>query len=327
MIALRNPSLMEAAHRVKTGVLLSAIIGADIRLIRRGTEFRALCPFHEEKHPSFTVTDDKGFFQCFGCGAHGDVIDWISKTRSLTMKQAVEYLAGGSTDGADFQRTSAPAPQWIPIIPDPINTPPLFLRYQYTVDLVNPKDPTHLTTFRPTLVHPYRDIDGALLGYVLRVDIGGGRKITPAVTWCRNIDGNHAWALVRWPRPTPLYNLPALRLHAPTAPVIVVEGEKTADAAQRLLPRLPVLTWCGGGNAVMHADWPALAGRDVVLIPDADGPGIAAMEALASILAPITARVRTVVPPADLPVGWDLADARGWTTRRTLDWIAGNLRG
>ena len=54
-------------------ILLSDYIGRSVNLSKKGNDFIGLCPFHNEKTPSFTVSDDKGFFHCFGCGAHGDL--------------------------------------------------------------------------------------------------------------------------------------------------------------------------------------------------------------------------------------------------------------
>jgi DNA primase len=53
-----------------------------------------LCPFHNEKTPSFTVNEDKGFYHCFGCGAHGDVIGFAMRADSLSFPEAIERLAG-----------------------------------------------------------------------------------------------------------------------------------------------------------------------------------------------------------------------------------------
>jgi DNA primase len=72
---------------------LSDIVGRRVRLIKRGREHTGLCPFHNEKSPSFTVNDDKGFFHCFGCGAHGDVIGFVMKTENLTFPETIERLA------------------------------------------------------------------------------------------------------------------------------------------------------------------------------------------------------------------------------------------
>ena len=73
--------------------LLSAIVGKRVKLTRRGKEHSGLCPFHKEKTPSFTVSDDKGFFHCFGCGEHGDAIGFVMKTEGLSFPEAVEKLA------------------------------------------------------------------------------------------------------------------------------------------------------------------------------------------------------------------------------------------
>lgn len=69
-------------------------IGRRVKLVRRGHEHLGLCPFHNEKTPSFTVNEDKGFFHCFGCGAHGDVIGFVMRTENLSFPETVEILAG-----------------------------------------------------------------------------------------------------------------------------------------------------------------------------------------------------------------------------------------
>jgi DNA primase len=73
---------------------LSQVVGRQVRLQRRGREHSGLCPFHSEKTPSFTVSDDKGFYHCFGCGAHGDVIGFVMQNEGLSFPEAVERLAG-----------------------------------------------------------------------------------------------------------------------------------------------------------------------------------------------------------------------------------------
>src|SRR5690606_5522251 len=70
-----------------------AVVRRTVRLVRRGREHTGLCPFHHEKTPSFTVNDDKGFYHCFGCGAHGDVIRFVMETGNLPFREAVERLA------------------------------------------------------------------------------------------------------------------------------------------------------------------------------------------------------------------------------------------
>lgn len=73
---------------------LGALVGRRVRLTRAGRELKGLCPFHNEKTPSFHVVEDKGFFHCFGCGAHGDAIGFVMRAENLGFMEAVERLAG-----------------------------------------------------------------------------------------------------------------------------------------------------------------------------------------------------------------------------------------
>jgi len=72
---------------------LSSVIMPSVKLIRAGREWKACCPFHNEKTPSFTVNDDKGFYHCFGCGAHGDAIRFLTDHRGMLFMDAVKELA------------------------------------------------------------------------------------------------------------------------------------------------------------------------------------------------------------------------------------------
>jgi DNA primase len=74
-------------------ISLVNVIARKVKLQRRGREQTGLCPFHNEKSPSFTVSDEKGFFHCFGCGAHGDVIGFVMRSDALSFPDAVERLA------------------------------------------------------------------------------------------------------------------------------------------------------------------------------------------------------------------------------------------
>jgi len=74
-------------------ISLVSVISRKVRLVRRGRESTGLCPFHNEKSPSFTVSDEKGFFHCFGCGAHGDVIGFLMRSEGLSFPESVERLA------------------------------------------------------------------------------------------------------------------------------------------------------------------------------------------------------------------------------------------
>lgn len=79
---------------LRARTLLSAVISPSVKLIRAGREWKACCPFHNEKTPSFTINDEKGFYHCFGCGAHGDAIRFLTDARGLPFMDAVKELAG-----------------------------------------------------------------------------------------------------------------------------------------------------------------------------------------------------------------------------------------
>jgi DNA primase len=72
---------------------LSTLIGRTVKVQKAGREYKACCPFHNEKTPSFTINDEKGFYHCFGCGAHGDAIRWMTDHRGLPFMEAVKELA------------------------------------------------------------------------------------------------------------------------------------------------------------------------------------------------------------------------------------------
>ncbi len=78
---------------LRARTLLSGLIAKTVKLQKAGREFRACCPFHQEKTPSFYVNDDKGFYHCFGCSAHGDAIRWMTDQRGLPFIDAVKELA------------------------------------------------------------------------------------------------------------------------------------------------------------------------------------------------------------------------------------------
>src|ERR1700757_4278037 len=78
---------------LRSRVSLSGLIGRRVKLARRGREYAGLCPFHHEKTPSFYVVEDKFFFHCFGCGAHGDAIGFVMRADNLDFIEAISKLA------------------------------------------------------------------------------------------------------------------------------------------------------------------------------------------------------------------------------------------
>jgi len=80
-------------EKLRSSILISEVIGKKVRLKKQGKSFLGLCPFHNEKSPSFSVNDQKGFYHCFGCQAHGDVITFTMENERLEFKEAIFKLA------------------------------------------------------------------------------------------------------------------------------------------------------------------------------------------------------------------------------------------
>jgi len=78
---------------LRSRVPLASLVGRRVKLVKKGREHMGLCPFHNEKTPSFTVSEDKGFYHCFGCQAHGDAIEFVKVMDNLSFPEAVEKLA------------------------------------------------------------------------------------------------------------------------------------------------------------------------------------------------------------------------------------------
>ena len=135
-------------------------------------------------------------------------------------------------------------------------------------------------------------------------------------TWCEQSPGQFEWHPKSPLTPWPLYGLDKLALY-PDRPVIITEGEKAADAAQLIFPAWVSVT-SGSAKSCWSADWRSLIGRDIVIWPDADDPGLAYALQVAKRLTGIAKSIRIVALPteimawrkttADKAGGWDLAD-------------------
>lgn len=82
---------------------LPSIVGADVKLQRAGNEWKGCCPFHADGSPSFTIYAGGQRFQCFGCGASGDVLDFVQRRHGVGLREAARMLVGGDLPTIDFQ--------------------------------------------------------------------------------------------------------------------------------------------------------------------------------------------------------------------------------
>lgn len=310
-----------------------AVIGKYLDLKKQGRDYFACCPFHSEKSPSFTVSASKNFYQCFGCGSHGDAVDFVMAYEGIGFREAVASINGflPTASNAKTARDSYKQEQideWEPMVPVPDNLKIV------PKDSINRKINGEWVRLTAQNRWAYKDQEGQLIGYIYRFDLpNGGKEVIPQ-TYCVNKqNGECEWRWVSFTKPRPIYGLDKLAAY-PKAQVIIVEGEKAADAGQLLysssgvpLEKLVVISWPGGGKAVKHTDWTPLEGRSVGLWPDADSksypdihplagelmpfleqPGTVAMLDIYEAIGESASTVKFIVPPVGVPDGWDLAD-------------------
>ena len=96
---------LEFYNHLRSAVRISDIVRQRLVLTRKGNEFLGICPFHDEKTPSFTVNDAKRFYHCFGCSAHGDAIRFVSETGGISYKEAAIKIA--NENGIELPKMSA----------------------------------------------------------------------------------------------------------------------------------------------------------------------------------------------------------------------------
>jgi len=300
-----------------------------VRLKRKGREHWGLCPFHSEKTPSFSVNEEKGFAHCFGCGWHGDAIDWIKERRGMSFTEAVEYLAiraGLRPDREGRARPKAkpiarpkakpiarPAREdldrekedkiawarkvWSECRPAPGTLVETYL-WSRNIDTARlPLGVPPTIRFHPSLRHA--DTGLSFPTMVAAVQNGGGRLTGIHRTFLKPegdgkalVTGPKKMAGVVWGG--------AIRLCSAAATLGIAEGIETALSVTKAA-RLPV--WVAGSLGNMAAiDLPPVV-KDLVLCVDADGD----QEALAKTIEKARAfhaargrRVRIARPPAGM---------------------------
>ena len=186
------------------------------------------------------------------------------------------------------------------------------------VDAPLPKS-RHGELGEPSARWVYRSPTGDVLHYVCRFDPPGRKKEFRALSLWRKPNGRLHWEWLAPPAPRALYNLHKIAKN-PTAALVVCEGEKSADAAERIFPESVVIASMNGKDGAEKADWSPLAGRTILIWPDLDDAGAKYAATVARILADLGCEVK-IIDAARLcstaPDGgtrepiekWDAADA------------------
>ena len=294
-------------------------------LKKSGSEYVGLCPFHNDSKPSLTIyrgRDGVGRFRCFSCDAAGDVVGFVAMVENVDMGEAARRLTGDAIPrpGA-FVPVELPPDEsdcWVPIVPVPPDAPVYDPAATY-----NPKR-AKVVRYQPVRQDAVLGAAGELLGYVVRLEFEDGVKVCPTITFCEGPGGVRCWATKRFARPTPMIGLDALAAR-PLDVVLSVSGEKCRMVGAAALPGFVVVTWIGGDPGVEYADVAPLAGRRLVVWPDADATGVAAMARLCERAG--AADVRHI-ETAGLPAGFDVADLveSGIVGAKLVEWCKARVK-
>jgi hypothetical protein len=187
-----------------------------------------------------------------------------------------------------------PLDDWTPMLPVPVDAPRSL--------------PPH-GLGRPSGKWVYRDAAGRRLFLACRFDTSEGKKDFFPLTYCEGPGGRREWRWKGVVAPRPLYGLDRLAAR-PNASVLIVEGEKSADAAQAIFPDYVAITSPNGADSADDADWSPLSARKVVIWPDADAKGRRYADEVAVLARRAAAvSVRIVQVPDTFRTKWDLADS------------------
>lgn len=290
-----NESLLARSH----DFLLSVFPAGK----KQGREFK-IGNIHGDPGHSLSINLDTGVGKDFQSGeTFGDLIAVYAAHHGITMGEAARDLGGDSpprSNGAARpaanvpRETSPPESLDVPAVNADL---PDFEHFVHGL-------PAHVYVYTPSHV-------------VARYHTPEGKQIVP---WSFI---KKQWRMKAHPKPRPLYKGAGI---APGDRVIVVEGEKCVDHLLALHTTRKPVCWPGGASAVKYADWSRLAGCDVLLFPDHDGPGRKAMADVAERILSITERVSIIDTTAcDLPDGWDIADS-DWTRDAFNTWAKPLIR-
>ncbi|NGX46646.1 MAG: ATP-dependent RecD-like DNA helicase [Chlamydiae bacterium] len=305
--------LKTSSDRELYGNLNDRVEELCLRLFPEGPSHRSHKEWRFRSNRSLAVVvrgESSGSYYDFAEGEGGGLLQLIQKEMQLETKEAIAWANGFLEQAPQVARErrefeSPIEKKWISLRPDPSNQPAL------------QKGRGLLAYYTESARYAYRDAQEDLLYYVLRLESKEDptKKITPPLSYGHYAEDPNQkfWrfkGLTEDKRT--LYNLHLLK-ERPDAPILIVEGEKAADAAKDIFPTHIVMTWPGGANAVEKANWGPLQEKKIVIWPDNDEPGFKAADQISKELKKSGAKEISVVSSESLkkkfPEKWDLADA------------------
>jgi len=319
MATIDFDKLKAAAHQQIESLVSSWIDGKVV-----GQEYVMINPTRPDEKPgSFKINLQTGVWCDFATNDGGnDLISFYRYIKNLPGQyDAAKELS--KIIGLDTPASSTPEPaknkkpadeKWNVISPIPDNAGPPYSK--------------HWKLGKPSKRWIYKNETGQIIGYMYRFDPEkGGKEIWPLTYCVGETFGKKMYKWKSWSVPRPLYGLDLLHENTSNN-VLIVEGEKTAEAAKKLLLNLmTVIAWPGGGKAVDKIDWKPLHGRKIIIWPDNDYAGMKTAVNICKKLKKIASGTRIINPPEKAPKAWDLADGleKGWNQEMTVKYLKENL--
>lgn len=281
-----------------------------------GKEYVMINPSRADSKPgSFKININTGVWSDFATNQGGN--DLISLYHLIYAKASMHAAAVALMD----ETGSTPAPPatpkkttetWTPIIPVPPDAWKPFTK--------------HFKHNKPSKKWEYKTSAGETMCWIYRFDTDHGKEVLP-LSYCENSKGEKSWRWKGLNRPRPIYGLDIIKAN-PAHQILIVEGEKTADAARKIFKTLLLVTcWIGGTKNIKHTEWRHLDGKKLIYWPDKDGPGMAAALEVYNLTKGKAAGFRVVMPPREWSEKDDLADGleAGYNQDMCLSYMKTNL--
>ena len=318
-------------NELKSRTNIIDVISKHVPLTKKGSEYFGVCPFHNDHKKSLQVNEKKQIFKCFACDEGGDSIEFLTRL-GINFHDAINEINGGPINETNFIQNKTEIKEkteWNVILkPDSFEN----------------MDFNHYNFGMPNKKWCYRDKSGNPITFVCRFNHKDGTKSVLPFSYAEK-NNYKKWLYKGIPENRPLYNLHLLHKYK-NATVIIVEGEKTADAGQNEVDCQKIIftTWIGGANAIKKTDFTPLTNRNVILFPDNDKeqkygdnhplsgkikpyneqPGNLAMIKINDIIKDYSSVHGFVKNTDDKPNKWDCADT-DWKPGELKDYIRKNL--
>lgn len=265
---------------------------AGVKLVRAGRELKGCCPFHPDRTPSFTIYADDRRFQCFGCGAEGDVLDFVQRAYGVKLKEAIDMLDGGALRELEQQRVVAtPKADWSKaarqiwgdaaaiegtVAEAYLRRRGITMRLPQTLRFACLRYPQDQRR-RPALVAAVCSPDGDLTGIqrTFLTDDGAKADVPEVKLSLGRVAGG------------------AIQLGPPVSSLVVTEGLEDGLTLAQALGRS---VWVSAGTAMLPRMELADVTRAVVIGADGDAPGEAAANKAAHAFSAAGRKVRIMRP-------------------------------